>query len=112
MSTIAFPARRDAPPVLSIENLNLAYRLRDGWRRVVHDVSLTVGGGEVVALVGESGSGKTTMAQAVIGLLPGNGRVRRHSPQRHRHRGLVRTPARRDPRQGHEPGAAGPRHLA
>lgn len=75
MSTIAFPARRDAPPVLSIENLNLAYRLRDGWRRVVHDVSLTVGGGEVVALVGESGSGKTTTAQAVIGLLPGNGRV-------------------------------------
>jgi peptide/nickel transport system ATP-binding protein len=31
--------------------------------------------GEVVALVGESGSGKSTTAQAVIGLLPENGRL-------------------------------------
>jgi len=75
MSTIAFPARHDAPPVLSIENLNLAYRMRDGWRQVVNNLSLEVHSGEVVALVGESGSGKTTTAQAVIGLLPENGRI-------------------------------------
>ena len=72
MSTIAFPVR---PPVLAVDNLNLSYQLPEGRRRVVENVSFTVGTGEVVALVGESGSGKTTTAQAVIGLLPDNGRV-------------------------------------
>ncbi|SEQ41537.1 peptide/nickel transport system ATP-binding protein [Devosia sp. YR412] len=72
MTTIVFP---NQPPVLAVEGLSLAYRQEAGWRRVVEDVSFTVGAGEVVALVGESGSGKTSTAQAVIGLLPDNGRV-------------------------------------
>jgi peptide/nickel transport system ATP-binding protein len=75
MTPVAFPGKNEQTPVLSIEGLNLSYRLSDGWRRVVQDVSLNVRGGEVVALVGESGSGKTTTAQAVIGLLPDNGRI-------------------------------------
>ncbi|HEY8576960.1 MAG TPA: ABC transporter ATP-binding protein [Devosia sp.] len=75
MSTIAFPLRHEPDPVLNLEGLSVAYRMPDGWRRVVHDVSFTVRSGEVVTLVGESGSGKTTTAQAVIGLLPSNGRV-------------------------------------
>ena len=75
MTKVPFPLRQEPAPVLSVDNLSLAYRLPDGWRCVVHDVSLSVKSGEVVALVGESGSGKTTIAQAVIGLLPPNGRV-------------------------------------
>ncbi|HWU18154.1 MAG TPA: ABC transporter ATP-binding protein [Devosia sp.] len=66
-----------APPILDVTGLDIAYRDTAGWRRVVQDVSFTVGAGEVVALVGESGSGKTTTAQAVIGLLPDNGRIER-----------------------------------
>lgn len=62
-------------PLLSVENLSVAYKEGDRHQRVTHDVSFTVEPGEVVALVGESGSGKTTTAQAVIGLLPENGRV-------------------------------------
>jgi peptide/nickel transport system ATP-binding protein len=62
-------------PVLEISNLAVAYRSDDEFQRVVHNVSLQVRPGEVVALVGESGSGKTTTAQAVIGLLVENGRL-------------------------------------
>ncbi|RWR05243.1 dipeptide ABC transporter ATP-binding protein [Paenirhodobacter populi] len=58
-------------PVLSVRGLSVAY---DG-RETVHDVSFDIGRGEVVALVGESGSGKSTTAQAIIGLLPENGRL-------------------------------------
>ena len=66
-----------ALPLLQIEDLAVAYRTGDRDQRVVHGVSFHVEPGEVVALVGESGSGKTTTAQAVLGLLAGNGRIER-----------------------------------
>ena len=39
-------------------------------RRVVHDVSFELDEGETLALVGESGCGKTTLARAIMGLVP------------------------------------------
>jgi ABC-type glutathione transport system ATPase component len=38
--------------------------------RILHGVELDVGHGEVVGLIGETGSGKTTLARAVLGLVP------------------------------------------
>ncbi|MFD3449120.1 dipeptide ABC transporter ATP-binding protein [Microbacteriaceae bacterium 4G12] len=61
--------------LLEIDSLAVSYSTAGGTRRAVHDVSLAIEPGQTVALVGESGSGKTTTAQAVIGLLPENGRV-------------------------------------
>lgn len=57
---------------LSIEGLSIS--ATDG-RRLVHDLTLTVGPGEMLGLVGESGSGKSLTATAVLGLMPGGLRV-------------------------------------
>ena len=66
---------RTGAPMLELDGVTVAYRDAERWTRVVHGVSFAIHPGEVVALVGESGSGKTTTAQAVIGLLPDNGRL-------------------------------------
>lgn len=61
-------------PVLQAEDLTLSYQDEQGWRETVHQVSFSLAAGEMLAVVGESGSGKTTTAQAILGLLPENGR--------------------------------------
>lgn len=52
--------------LLTVQGLSIAY----GRTAVVHDVAFTVAKGESVALIGESGSGKSTIAKAVLRLLP------------------------------------------
>ncbi|EWS82392.1 ABC transporter ATP-binding protein [Brachybacterium phenoliresistens] len=57
--------------VLSVQDLAVAY----GGTTVLEDVRLTLAPGEKLALVGESGSGKSTTIAAILGLLPGAGRI-------------------------------------
>ena len=64
-----------AEPLLAITDLEVRYGGHPEAAPVLHGVDLTVANGERVALVGESGSGKSTTAAAVIGLLPGQGRI-------------------------------------
>lgn len=64
-----------SPPVLSIANLSVEFRGRRGAVRVVDDVSIEVGAGEIVGLIGESGSGKTITAMSALRLLPGGARI-------------------------------------
>jgi peptide/nickel transport system ATP-binding protein len=66
-------ATTEPTPLVTVTDLNAAY----GDHHVVHEVSLTVGERECVALVGESGSGKTTVARSISGLHPQwNGAIR------------------------------------
>lgn len=62
-------------PVLSIQDLSVAFRSGGEDVTAVKDVSIDVEQGQTVAVVGESGSGKSTTAGAINRLLPGNGRI-------------------------------------
>ena len=57
--------------MLDINNVTISY----GKTPTVRDFSLHMDEGQIVSLVGESGSGKTTVIRAVLGLLPGGGKV-------------------------------------
>ncbi len=58
------------PPLLSVEELSVAFAARDGELIAVERVSFAVAPGEVMALVGESGCGKSVTSLAIMGLLP------------------------------------------
>ncbi|TDV52043.1 dipeptide ABC transporter ATP-binding protein [Actinophytocola oryzae] len=58
-------------PLLEVSSLAVSF----GDTHAVKDTALSLGPGERVAVVGQSGSGKSTTAHAIIGLLPGNGRI-------------------------------------
>ena len=55
---------------LSIEGLTVRYRTPGGDVAALADVSLSLAQRQTLAVVGESGSGKSTIALAVMGLLP------------------------------------------
>ncbi|MDE1157209.1 MAG: ABC transporter ATP-binding protein [Neorhizobium sp.] len=59
-------------PLLKVEGLNVSFTTYGRTRKVLNDVSFTVGAGERVALIGETGSGKSVTAKAIIGTLPKN----------------------------------------
>ena len=61
--------------VLRVEDLKVRYRTRGGDIRAVNGVNFTLQERSITCLVGESGSGKSTVALALMGLLPHNGEV-------------------------------------
>jgi iron complex transport system ATP-binding protein len=58
--------------MLKIQSLSVSY----GPRRVLHEISLAVQSGEVLALIGPNGAGKSTLIRAVSGVIPYGGHVR------------------------------------
>ena len=70
-------------PLLDVRALNVRFASRGGLftparpaLHAVRDVSFVLQPGEVLGLVGESGSGKSTIARAVLRLLPAQGIIR------------------------------------
>jgi peptide/nickel transport system ATP-binding protein len=65
-STLTRAEAPAATPLLRVEGLSVSY----GAHEVVSGVDLALGRGESLALIGESGSGKSTIAKALLRLLP------------------------------------------
>jgi len=78
---MAEPSKRKSKdiPVLDIENLAVAYKVRGGEVEAVQNVTLDIKKGESHGIVGESGCGKSTCAWAIINFLGANGYVKRGS---------------------------------
>lgn len=57
--------------LLKVENLDVSY----GNNPTVTGVNIELAKGEILSIVGESGSGKTTVIRAIMGCLPGNGKI-------------------------------------
>ncbi len=72
------PGRGPAAPatsLLSVRGLTIAFTMARREVTVVRDVSFDVARGEALGIVGESGCGKSVTTRALLGLLPGGGRV-------------------------------------
>jgi peptide/nickel transport system ATP-binding protein len=63
--------------LLAVRGLRVDFGTDRGPAQVLDGINLDVAPGEVVGLVGESGCGKTTLARAILGILPeGAARIR------------------------------------
>lgn len=56
--------------LLEVINLSVQFDTYQGMVEAVDEANLTIKKGEVVGLVGESGCGKTTMARAILNVIP------------------------------------------
>ena len=62
-------------PALELDSLDVSYRVRGTYRRVLRGVTLEIERGQSFGLVGESGCGKSTAALAIVRYLPRNGKI-------------------------------------
>ena len=60
------------PPVVEVRDLKVDFWVNGDWYPAVRGASFDLVAGEAMAIVGESGSGKSTIALAMMGLLPKN----------------------------------------
>src|SRR5512137_1366368 len=68
MSEVRVPDRN----VLRIEDLVMYFRTQHGAVRAVDHVSFALGYNEAIVVLGESGCGKSSLAKAILRLLPRN----------------------------------------
>src|SRR5207253_6105170 len=69
------PEAARAMSLLSIEDLRITYTTLGGGVPAVRGVDMTIERGQVMGLAGESGCGKSTIAQAILRILPAGAKV-------------------------------------
>lgn len=67
--------------MLTVKQLSINFKrygkiLQRRYLTTIHDLSLFVHAGEMVAVVGASGAGKSLLAHAILGILPHNARIK------------------------------------
>lgn len=68
--------KKNTVPVLALEDIAIAYKVRGGELDAITNVSFEIYGGESFGVVGESGCGKSTIAWAIVNFLGRNGYVK------------------------------------
>ncbi|HTK15153.1 MAG TPA: DUF2232 domain-containing protein [Acidimicrobiia bacterium] len=68
------------PMPVPVELQNVSYRYSGATHDALHEVSLGVSAGELVAIIGPNGSGKSTLARVLAGRTPTAGAVVRPGP--------------------------------
>ena len=61
--------------LLDVTALSVSFHAESGVAPVLDKVGLSLRRGEIMGLVGESGCGKTTLARAILGVLPANAAI-------------------------------------
>ncbi|WP_068298008.1 ABC transporter ATP-binding protein [Pararhodobacter sp. CCB-MM2] len=57
-------------PLLTVDSLSLGFRGKGSFAHILDGANMVMRRGEIMGLVGESGCGKTTLASAILGILP------------------------------------------
>ena len=78
--------------LLAVRGLRVDFATDRGPAQVLDGINLDIAAGEVVGLVGESGCGKTTLARAILGILPATAARLRGGEIRFHGRDLLREP--------------------
>jgi peptide/nickel transport system ATP-binding protein len=68
--TAPAPATSGARQLIEVNDLHVRYRTRGDDVLAVQGMTFNVGVGQSTGIVGESGSGKSTVAKAIVGLVP------------------------------------------
>jgi microcin C transport system ATP-binding protein len=67
------------PPCLRVEQVSVRYRMGGAWaghwQTVLENISFELAAGQTLAVVGESGAGKSTLMQAILQLIPYQGKI-------------------------------------
>jgi peptide/nickel transport system ATP-binding protein len=61
--------------LLDVQGMRVTYHTHMGALQALYDVDFYINPGEIVGIVGESGCGKSTIASALLRLLPPNGEI-------------------------------------